>query len=702
MTSTISSNNQKNSFLAFTKWSLLKAVPIAVIYSGLLFLALPVLCFALVSNKTVDIDIWNVFAYLVPAISSIFTIIVGANMFGIFHKKRGMDLYGSLPAKRTTLFLSKYVAGIIVIIVPLLVFSLLGGIVPHISGANLGSHNMVAAAMSKSITIGVGLIASYTMFAFLALCCGTTDSTVISYIAINILYAFMIFCVDIIFGSSVPGFSHTIFTEIPFFDIYTEMYSFEPISSLVDYLFAPIVGTFVGGDINLFNVGQSTYVDANVGAVKHLVYCLLFIGTVLAGSLFVAKRRKNENVQSAFIYKLPKIVVTILATVSMSLLAGFLFASAISLNVKESYTAYVLYYLHGTFAGGLLAFTIITLLYNRGINNIVKALPMFAGSYVAVLVGSVIMLTGAFGVDTYVPKFEDVESVIVTSDVNQRLSMKYLGACDSLMYNTNYDELSDDDKQDYATKTDLWYFDKEEKIVPMDLRVTDENVIKNTIEMHKYIVDNLHKVNGNVYGVSDVSPDWNETPNDLQFIYRMKDGSVKIRTYDNSDYDVKKVRELYNKVTSSEVYKKQYLPIFLCDLDRIEDLEIIGPVDGKNPRIVQGNSYVTYTEKTEATKELLEALKKDILADETFVDTCDIDNKANGKEFDRWDYGDDSVISLYYDNTLYSSQFAQEIYGVEYEIYVIPKDKYKNVWNVLEKYSDDELNFEGKPALCIE
>ncbi|MEE0929502.1 MAG: ABC transporter permease, partial [Acutalibacteraceae bacterium] len=666
-------------------------------------LALPVLIFGFEVNRQTYEGVLFILTVLLPALTSIFTIIVGANMFSVFQNKRSMDLYGSFPVKRTTLFLSKYVAGIILLMVPLFVFGLLGGIAPYMSRVSVETYNVVALVMSRCITIGVGVIASYTMFAFLSLCCGTTANTIISYAAINILYPFMLFMITFVFGICVPGFSHTLLNITPGYDMYTGELMFEPISGLVDCLCSPILGTFIGGDVVLFNMGESETLGVNISAAKYLVYWLIFIGVVFVASLFIAKRRKNENVQNGFVYTLPKIIVTILATIAMGLLAGFLFVFAFAGNIGKSETAYVLYYLFGAFTGGLLAFTVLTLLYNRGINNFVKSLPVLAGSYAIVLVGGFVIATGVFGTDTYVPKPEKIESVIVTSDITREFSM-INDIYDSSIYDVNFDN---NDKEEYAIKNHNWYINKEGVITPADFRITDENIIKDTVEMHKYIVDNMHKYYGNLYGATgaadfDYEPDYNKTPYELQIIYKMKDGSIVKRTYDNGGYDVDKVRELYNKIASSEIYKKQYLPINLCDLNRAYKVEISGGMDGRDPWFSEnGEPSITNAEKTAAATELLVALRKDIMADENFVDTCDIKDSVNGTDYEKWIYGDEMKIQISYNNDLYSQKYNQHIHGLACEEYIIPKDKYKNVWSVLEKYSDDELNFEGKKVLIL-
>lgn len=707
MTSTISSNNKKNSLFALTKWSLLKSLPVAAVYSGLLFLAFSGLFFILDATRQLNnySSVKIVLAYLIPAIVMIFTVVIGANMFGIFHKKRSMDLYGSLPVKRTTLFLSKYIAGLIILLIPLFIFGLLGGITPYFSSVCKEEYNVVAVVMARCTTLAFCIIASYTMFSFLALCCGTTANTIISYTVINLVWPILICIVAIVFACVVPGFG-TIIEEMArvdynILDYNKTGYSLQAPSvvwGIITYILSPMVGTFISVDIDLFNIGIPDLFKGGVSNGEFFTYLFLFVTVVLVLSLCIVKKRKNEDVQNGFIYKLPRVIITLLLTFIVGLFTSSVFIVALvnKLNIPG---AEIILYIFGAFIGCLFSFTLLTLIYNRGVGGFIKSLPMIGVPYAVLLLGGFIISTGAFGLDTYVPKVDDIESVAISSD----MSWTYPSSYDAYLNRKSDDE--------YISENYCWYLDEDENIVPMNFYMTDENIIKDTVAVHKSIADNLHNICG-LYNMQAIlydadnienadSADLTKSPSYIYIVYKMKDGSVIKRAYENTAYNVDEIHGLFNKIISSDSYKNQYYALTQCDSKRVSEMTIAGGDNGKNPFICE-NSEVDSLFKTvnsqQVSDELYEALRKDFMADKSLADTFDIEN-YDGISNEEWFCGDEKMIVVVYDNIRYSNKLGYEVSGIISESFVIPKDKYTNTWNVLEKYSNDELDFEGKAVI---
>lgn len=691
MTSTISSNNKKNSLFALTKWSLLKSLPVAVVYSGLLFLAFTGSFFILDVTRMLNncSFVKVVLAYLIPAIVMIFTIIIGANMFGIFHKKRSMDLYGSLPVKRTTLFLSKYIAGLIILLIPLFVFGLLGGITPYFSSVCKEQYDVVAVVMARCTTLAFCIIASYTMFSFLAICCGTTANTIISYTVINLVWPILICMVAIVFADVVPGFG-IILEEMVI--LKNDIVSYQAPSvvwGIVTYILSPMVGTFISVDIDLFNIGIPDLFKGGVSNGEFFTYLFLFVAVVLVLSLCIVKKRKNEDVQNGFIYKLPRVIITLLLTFIVGLFTGSEFIIAF---VDKLPGAEIILYIFGAFIGCLLSFTLLTLIYNRGVGGFIKSLPMIGVPYAVLLLGSFIISTGAFGLDTYVPKIDDIESVAISSDISWDFPLSY----DAYLNRKN------DDEEYISENYHNWYLDKDENIVPMNFYMTDENIIKDTVAMHKSIADNLHNICG-LYSIQTISgnADSTKNPSFIYIVYKMKDGSVIKREYDDTEYNVDEIHDLFNKIISSDSYKNQHYALTQCDSKRVSAMKIVGGYNGKNPFIYEnfeGYSLFKSVNSQQVSNELYEALRKDFMADKSLADTFDIED-YDGISNEEWFCGDEKMIVVVYDNTRYSSKLGYEVSGIISETFIIPKDKYTNTWNVLEKYSNNELDFEEKAGI---
>ena len=62
----------------------------------------------------------TVYPIIFGCILMLFTLLVSVFMFSYLHKKRSVDMFGALPVSRRTLFFSRYLAGLTILLVPLL------------------------------------------------------------------------------------------------------------------------------------------------------------------------------------------------------------------------------------------------------------------------------------------------------------------------------------------------------------------------------------------------------------------------------------------------------------------------------------------------------------------------------------------------------------------------------------------------------
>ena len=226
MTSTISSikTSKKNTFWGLVKWSFFSSVPLFVVYCCILALVLPVTVFSAMADENYFYAN-DVFDELIPFVVMIFMLFFGIMMSKELHNKRSIDLYASFPVKKVTMFLARYVAGLIMLLIPLLFFTFLAGLVPNMFPDSLSAsyeiweydnessyYNIVRPylpyVMKKCLLMFLSVISAYSMFWVTALLCGTILSTVISYGLVNVLYPLLIFLVVNQFVNTIPGFQY--------------------------------------------------------------------------------------------------------------------------------------------------------------------------------------------------------------------------------------------------------------------------------------------------------------------------------------------------------------------------------------------------------------------------------------------------------------------------------------------------------------
>lgn len=677
MTSTISSTNKKNSFCALMKWSLLKSLPITVIYSFLLFLFFPVLMYAFQVNKGLKLNMLEgFFISLIPLLVGLFTVITGNSMFSSYQNKRSTDLYSSFPVNKRTLFLSKYVTGLLIIIVPLVVMAFLGALVPALTSIEYDMGTFMTYIMQKVLTIIVGAVASYSLFAFLSMCCGTSADTVISYLVINLAYPVTISLLSGLFVSIVPGFSYM--SSLMFY-----------VPAVVVTALSPVVGTFLCGGLDLFI--SSTQVDSaayylteSINTTEYIIYWLVFIAVFFVASLILSQIRKNENVQNGFIFKAPMNVIKLLTSISGGVLFGTIFIATFDIQIGDSGFVQLIYFMIGALIGSMFAFLILTFIYNRGIAGFLKSLPNFLIAFAIVAVSYIVISLGFFSKDTYVPNADDVAAVSVSTDV----------------------VMTDEEWEGEATYS--WYYDENKEKVKMDYFMEDSEVINNTIAMHQNIVDNLHEKNDTFYlSKNEDTPIGAKTPETILISYKMKDGTIIKRSYNNNQYDNEQAKNDFDKIASSDAYKEQYFILGKCDIDKVSLVSISQvkymPSDGA----LFNEAYLEMDDEGTIIEELLEALEKDFKADKSYMDTLDskVISETSSLEVDFFgttevtttdSYYDDVVIDIAYQNYLegditdyIGTMDYHMIYGITDEQYVIPKDKYVNTWKVIEKYGLD-------------
>ncbi len=667
MTSTILSNKTQNGFGAIFKWSLQRSVSIIAVYSCVLLLVLPVvlLCFSanngvfyyiLGTNYSNFEMLHKVFSMLysfpVPLITVVFSIIVAVNMFNIFHNKRSMDLFASLPAKRTTLFFSRYVLGLAILLIPLLIISVLAGTL-FISD--------IGYILARVGMLSVSIIAGYTMFALMAVCCGTIVDTVISYIAINFAYPCCYFVIKFLIITTLPGLDN----QLNYFaDVNNG-------STVAISLLSPIFGNFFCGSCILSIEENINTFTGLPNFVEHLIYWLVFSAIVIVVTFVLTKKRKNENVQMGFIFILPKIIITIASSVGCGLLVGFI-GMALFLNGKGFTSWFTIWGILGTF----IAFLVITLIYNRGGKGFVKALPVFVVSVLLVLGIYLSINADIFGISRNVPNVEEVESV----KVSQPFPVSFY-ACESDGYN------------EYG----VWYKDGN-KVKRLTGFSTDKEVIENTVKLHKTIIDNIKNQN---------SSEKTESHN-IEIVYKLKNGSTIKRFYTNNYYDVDIVNTQLQNIVNSEEYKKSnYILANYSDSMQI-NIEINNMHRIASDYAVADEENANNVIDKKIAKEFAEALHKDFMQDndvlrlsssfesEDAYEYC-VDLTVEGSR--DYDFKADGHID--YDTDLQYKVIGSEEVSQIYTTLHIPKDGYQNTKNVIKKYSN-EFDFDKYDSVIME
>lgn len=683
MTSTVSSNEkiikkEKNSFLSLLLWTLKSHKFIFILY----FCAMIMIMFLgtlFVENSMrfetteqfyyiLNSGITEVLSGLIPFISIVFTIIIGTNIFKIYHNKRMMDMYGSLPIKKITMFLSRYLAGALVIIVTLLVGGLLCGITPvfMLSRINYFDTSFFTLVMKNILLITMSSIASFSMFALISMICGSSLYTIVMFIAINIIYPIMVSIIVDDVSSVIPGFKFLLYNiQVPF---------------MAFMILSPILSTFM----NIDYYGQYTVLDGDVysnfkfNISSYVIYWILFIIVFLIASILISRIRKNENVQSVFIFSFIKYIFMVPLTICLGYIAGTVIKSILHFINEQDMG---LYFVLGSIIGIAVAYVVLFIIFNKGVKGIVKTLPVLGISLCIFFAYYIFIATGLFGVDMYVPNENDVVSVSLSWD-------SFTG--------DKAEKLKEMGKDRYVIKYDDWYIDSNTKeIKVLDEYINDKDFIKDAIEIHKIIADDLHNVNGALYSFDRhndyyFSKDISYRYEPFVVSYKLKDGSVVNRYYLPGDFDYNKIADLYKKLLGSKEIKCASTLLLHISIDDITGFSIISDDSSYSQDFTLNLDDRRYkVTNKEFLGKLIPTLKKEIEQDNHFYNPLD----------------DEYQVHVNYDNNKtttnipsigsYNGYSDEELlhYGIIEEYITIPKENYPETWKIIEEYSNSSKLF---------
>ena len=351
MTQTVSFSEKFKSGFALFKWELKSCVGTLTVFSILAstFIAIT-LTLALVTgySEAVSDDGFDysqvqtaltvfqyVAGYLVFFLNAIFTIVYTVRIYSYLHNKRKADLYGSMPISRRTFYISKTVSAYILSVVPTMFFFSIINIVSVCFG-----QPVVPDVAMLYVKLLLGAIACISFYGLLAVCCGTTLNSVLSFIAINFAYP--------VAALFIKGTIKAFFIGMP-----TNQYN----------------SSFIMKALNPLSAYEGT----------HIIYWLIFTALCLFLGIWLVKKRRAECAQTSFAYHLPCYVVEILVSFIIGMFLGTLFGS---LNVMlYGYAGFIF----GFVLGSVPAFIITHLILYKGFSKLWKSAITCAAMAVTVI-----------------------------------------------------------------------------------------------------------------------------------------------------------------------------------------------------------------------------------------------------------------------------------------------------------------------------
>ena len=333
-----------------------------LIFSFLLMLAAPLQ--ACLEYGDTAYGLTSFFMVLEAAVPILLSILVPFIVFNYLHNRRAIDLYHALPIKRTSLFIGKYLSGLVLVFAPTAVGYGLAFLAGSLLERMDALRTLAPCVLPETIMI-------YTFVVFMVVCCGTIWETILYGAGLSVALVGICF--------SVPALMEQLYGY--FFgstDLSEWLLAFTPF-----YFFS-------------YQSQLSFSYQTETPFYQMVIPVLITIGLFCA-ALFLYQNRKSESTGAAFTFRFLFHVVSIFICLSLIVTLYVINGELISALIL-----------------GFIAYFVMSVIANRGFK---KLLPVFVRSAAILAVSGTFIVsfqqTGGFGFENRIPALAVIETVFM-------------------------------------------------------------------------------------------------------------------------------------------------------------------------------------------------------------------------------------------------------------------------------------------------
>ena len=665
MTSTTFSSK---SFPALYKWSVKRNRLIMLVFTVLMLLGLVIDLYVMSRMSSGDYgalphdDLMEEytqvgFASIIIAQcgAMVFTLISALHTFSFLHNKRSVDMFGSVPTTRGTLYISHLLGGITSVAAPFLIGCLL------VMGITLRDVYYLSSELVMIAFGLIGIIAAYTLTAMLTYCCGTTADALLITIGFNGIYAGTVCLFWALISETIPGL------------VFEEIFSSPLITLFTPYAFCVFTDYYLMSEFN-------------TAVVVLLIWSVVFTAAAFFAGLYLAKKHKAEVAQNEFAVKWVPNAVKIGGSVVFGLFAGFGAAMEENSGFGTMFT-FGMWYLIIGFA----VFFILHVILSRGFKREGFARPVIAYGCTTIAVLAIVFgFTTGMGIDKYVPSASNVKSV--------RMGQYEYSSPENIKTITEIHKVITDG---IRTEYDYPYY-----IGANSYRVTHYSSFYDYDYTYSDTPDEAAERANRIKEFQESYP--LTLVSDFSFDYKKKVGFSSYRSYylyseQMDSYDMDKIESLLQKLYNSEEFKrlskkavfdKSFRDLLNVTATPVLERYVYIPEEyktfddyGNLQNGYQSLGYVNLTRDKTFLNGFYEAYAKDALADDQFYKTFYMSGyeKAYGDEYLTLEvrYTGVNVRDMFYSYTSFSN-----------DVYCVIPSYYTNTLKYLE-YNDIPTDFGG-------
>lgn len=505
-------------------------------------------------------------------------IFVAVSNFSYLYKKSQVDMIYSLPIKKKHKFLSDFLSGLAVYVVPYIIgciiFNLiiLGGMIciPLMNELFSEEKSIMPIILQGEFAGLLVMTMLYTLSVLVICCCGTLFESIMNIFMINGLIPGGIGVVAAMFFANLYG--------VPVFETVAPMLGYTSPIGAVIYMFYVLETQ----EDNMYNSDVFCVNGAVYG--KWVALFLLFTILYFALTMFLYHKRKAEDVSKPYAFKVLYYILITVITMAISLFARYDFSTVFPVIIFS-----------------LIVYMIFEVITNRGFKRIHKSFIRYGVTMAGILVLCVTAIgTHGFGVQDKVYSPSRVSSV----EVN------YSGIDDVMEYNS-------------ISKGNWYYYNcfmgegktieyKQKEIIERVIDVQKQAIA--TYNSKEYDSYNDGIFSSEIYYVEDTEyTDMYEYPMyDITFKFNLKTGGTTTRNYTLS---FEQLKQLFILDSTEEIaeYRAQAILDNICRIEYNDD-EIIDKSYILDYSLIE--SYVSSVEiplSNKEAEEFKECYKQDYL-----------------------------------------------------------------------------------------
>lgn len=431
-------------------------------------------------------------------------VICAMSGFAYLHSKKQMDFYHSLPVKRETLFLVRFVNGVFIYAVPYLI----GLLYTYLLCAVYGVMTAKILACSLFFFL-VHLMGYLVMYLVGILAMMLTGKLLISFLGFAVLNVYVPAMVGLFEVLKESFFITNYGTGTDFQEIMMGTRWLSPASYYICLL------------MKLDNETVNFFLE---------FVCFLLLAAALFGiNLWLYKLRASEKADTAMAFKITEPIVRIMITIPVGTLAGVLF---LMLQYDNGRSSSVLWLVFGSVLGAVLCHGGIEALYSGDIRKCLAHKSQLLLSVAVTIFLPLAFLYDFFGYDTYLPKKNEIASVAL---VNRDLRFE----------GSYYDENGWNSSQRYALEN--------MELTEIDAVYELAEILAGDIQKNR-----MNRLFGN-YGYTSLENGTKVRTTEIVIQYTLKNGSKVSRYYECNYYSV---LDLLEQIYNNEEYKTAANPVF--------------------------------------------------------------------------------------------------------------------------------------------